>query len=264
MLNQRASQLVQALADGIQTPWGAASMSASVYDTAWLAMVCRGEGSDDESWLFPKSFDYLMTSQLSRGGWPAYATEIDGILNTAAALLALLKHRTSKSYLYLEADDVDERITRGFEALTLKLQEWDVDATNHVGFELLVPKYLELLEEDGFSFEFAGKERLLAIHTKKMQTFKIDMLYGHQTISALHSLEAFVGDVVMDRISHHLKFGSMLASPSATAAYLIYGSEWSDVAESYLRSVSEDCRNKLYGSAPCAFPISNFEVTWVR
>lgn len=66
------------------------SFSLSVYDTAWLAMICSDESKS--AWLFPESFDYLLRTQNGNGGWPAYAPEMDGILNTMAATIALKKH----------------------------------------------------------------------------------------------------------------------------------------------------------------------------
>lgn len=44
-------------------------------------------------WLFPDSSQYVLDKQLPDGGWESYASDLDGILNTMAALLAILHNR---------------------------------------------------------------------------------------------------------------------------------------------------------------------------
>ncbi|KAL8665782.1 MAG: hypothetical protein Q9202_001904 [Teloschistes flavicans] len=70
------------------------------------------------------------------------------------------------------------------------------------------------------------------------------------------------GRVDFDRISHHVHGGSMMASPSSTAAYLINTTTWDDEAESYLRGVVRNCKSNRAGGVPCAFPTSIFETAW--
>lgn len=90
----KAQFLVQRLVNESTQTCGTGSMSVAIYDTAWIAMISRDSPSGLE-FLFPESFQYLLDAQSQEGGWEAYSTEVDGILNTAAALLALLKHRSA-------------------------------------------------------------------------------------------------------------------------------------------------------------------------
>lgn len=72
-----------------------------------------------------------------------------------------------------------------------------------------------------------------------------------------------IGHLDFDRLQHRIVRGSMMASPSSTAAYLIHTSTWDDDAEAYLRRVTT--RNGEYsrGGAPSACPSTHFELIWV-
>ena len=72
-------------------------MSASVYDTAWLSMVQKpGIDGITGTWLFPECFEFIIEQQLPSGGWESDAATVDGILNTAAALLSLKKRERTQ------------------------------------------------------------------------------------------------------------------------------------------------------------------------
>jgi hypothetical protein len=55
----------------------------------------------------------------------------------------------------------------------------------------------------------------------------------------------------------------MMASPSATAAYLMKCEEWDDSAEAYLRLAVECGEGRGTGAVPSAWPSTNFELLWV-
>lgn len=145
-------------ADQIHQNGFVGSFSSSVYDTAWLAMICGDESKS--AWLFPESFDYLLRTQNGDGGWPAYASEMDGILNTMAATIALKKHaKLSELDCTSVQNDLALRISNAEKHLRATLRKWDVSATVHVAFEILVPTLLELLEAESEKFEFLDAAR---------------------------------------------------------------------------------------------------------
>ncbi|OTA98362.1 hypothetical protein M426DRAFT_17493 [Hypoxylon sp. CI-4A] len=229
-------------------------MSASIYDTAWLSMIQKPRNSG--VWLFPESFEYILKHQLDSGGWPCYASPVDGILNTASALLALQKH--------LEIDPRHEvwalRSRKARDALQKMLEQWDVSAYDQVGFEMLVVNHLSLLQDAGVEFEFPQLSQLRAMRDEKLSKLSPDTIY--QVPSTLyHSLEAFIGHIDFDNVGHQLdKNGSMMGSPASTATYLIHASVWDDAAELYLRNALS--RKPMDGSVPCAWPTTIFEVAW--
>ncbi|PVH96124.1 hypothetical protein DM02DRAFT_731392 [Periconia macrospinosa] len=204
------------------------SWTSSIYDSAWLAMIQKPDGE----WLFPECFQYVLDQQLPRSGWPGYACEIDAILNTMAALLAIGKHCIKPSIV---ESDLQERKEHGIAHLQSMLQVWDIQSCLHVGFEILVPALLKMLEDTGIVIDFPGKAALTALNFQKLKHFSPTMLYSSTPMTAVHSLEAFIGTVDFSKLSHQLVNGSMLGSPSSTAAYLMNSPNWDADAEIYLR-----------------------------
>ncbi|KAG7007773.1 FAD-dependent monooxygenase [Physcia stellaris] len=256
-IEQRARRLCQHLVDGIaQSNLG--STTPAIYDTAWLSMVAKPDG-ESAVWLFPDSFQYLLNQQLPSGGWEAYATKEDGILNSLAALLALKRHQASSS----PSDLLLEPIQRATMFLRNSLQTLDVDDCLNVGFEILVPALLELLGEEDIHLSFPGRETLVVLGREKMELFSPDLLYGSAETTLFHSLEALTGKIDFSQIQHRKTFGSMMGSPASTAAYLINNPEWDDEAESYLRTVILEGTGKGTGACPSAFPTPIFEISWI-
>ena len=263
VFSREAKAVIKRLAYQVEHRESISSFSSSVYDTAWLAMVCKSDS--DTIWLFPQCFNYLLETQTQDGGWPAYASEMDGILNTMAATIALQMHGKRPDLNGAPfPNDIASRVFKAEKYLRERLQAWDVSSTIHVGFEILVPTLLELLEKDSKKFEFPGRQTLLTLNQSKLSRYRPEALYDERKTTLIHSLEAFVGKIDFDRVAHHLdERGSMMASPSATAAYLVYCSKWDESAENYLRNVVALGSGKGSGGVPSAFPTSIFEITWV-
>jgi hypothetical protein len=238
------------------------SFSPSVYDTAWLSMVHRKEG-EHIKWLFPESFQYILHHQLEDGSWSAYASAIDGIVNTLASLLSLLSRtKVGMPVSVEEGVELSRRIGRAKSRLQDMLQTWDIDETDRVGFEVLVPNLLLQVSQFGLHFEFPGQERLEQLHAQKRKYFCAESMYSGQQTPYLHSLEALVGIVDFDKLRHHCsQEHGMMGSPASTAAYLMNISTWDPHAELYLRRVVHEFSN--LGAVPCAYPTCLFEISWV-
>lgn len=144
------------------------------------------------------------------------------------------------------------------------LNEWEVGKCNSVGYEVLVPSLLGLLEDQGLYFDFPSKELLLRIRDKKLAKIRPDLLYGGKHFALLHSLEAFHGwsEFDVNRIAHHKIDGSIMASPSATTSYMMRSETWDEEAEAYLRLVISNGHGKSSGGVPSAYPSTNFEIIW--
>ncbi|KAF5983386.1 gibberellin cluster-kaurensynthase [Fusarium bulbicola] len=220
--------------------YGLCSTICQVYDTAWVAMIPKTT-NNVKHWLFPECFHYLLKTQAADGSWGCLpSTQTAGILDTASAVLALMSHvREPLQILDVSPDELSLRIEQGIASVKRQLAIWnDVEETNHIGVELIVPALLSMLEKElgASAFEFSSKDVLDRIHEEKLSHFDLEKVYGKPS-SVLHSLEAFLGKLDFDRLSHHLYRGSMMASPSSTGAYLIGASKWDDEAEDYLRHV---------------------------
>ncbi|KAI5925012.1 Ent-kaurene synthase [Camillea tinctor] len=256
--HDQADAMLTELASQCDTGQGIGSMSSSIYDTAWLSMIHKPDSSD---WLFPECFDFLLTHQLASGAWVSYSTVIDGILNTAAALLSLKQHLIS-------CPGQEEWISRSLKAeraLQHLLDDWIVSSSDQVGFEILVVKHLALLKEQGVVFDFPQSHIVWALYDSKMSRLPVSNVYESRC-TLHHSLEALIGHIDFDQVSSWQEAdGSMMGSPSSTAAYLIYTSNWNSRAESYLRAVlkHQGPRGNGNGGVPCAWPTTIFEITWV-
>lgn len=261
-LQESAVSLVRQLGERIEDPRGFGFMSPAIYDTAWVSMISKTT-DDQKIWLFPECFEYILSHQLEDGGWAMYASEIDAILNTSASLLSLKKHLSNPYQITsLTQDDLSNRIGKAQNALQKLFNKWNVETTLHVGFEILVPALLRYLEEEGIAFAFPGRERLLEIEKQKLSKFKAQYLYLPIKVTALHSLEAFVGAIEFDKVSHHKVNGSFMASPSSTAAYMMYSTQWDIECEDYLRHVIYHASGRGSGGVPSAFPSTIFESVW--
>lgn len=133
--------------------------------------------------------------------------------------------------------DSSLQIAKATQHLEERLWNWDVESTVHVGFEILVPSLLGLLELEGYQFQFPARSTLMAFNEQKLAKFDPRLLYNHHQTTLVHSLEAFIGRIDLDRVSHDLHNGAMMAPPASTAAYLMHCSSWSNAAEEYLRRV---------------------------
>ena len=253
-------QLARACKDG--RPIGC--MSTSIYDTAWVSMVSKIVDGHRQ-WLFPESFQYILDKQLPDGGWECYASDLDGILNTMAALLAILrnqKHSSLHTNLHFP-ERIECTVSRATKSLSEQLKKWDVASSDNVGFELLVPTLLTLLSEHGVAIDFPGFSHLMDLNAKKLAKFDPVMLYSDVPTSAIHSLEAFAGKIEFQKLKHHKRSGSMMGSPASTAAYLIFSGDQDEDMEKYLREVSDHWQGPDTGGFPSAFPSTIFELTWV-
>lgn len=161
-------------------------------------------------WLFPECFEFVLAQQLPSGAWESYATPVDGILNTAAALLSLNQH------LRIQPDNYDWQLRSQKAQVALKkiLDEWDMYSTDQVGQEILIISLLSLLENEGISIKFPQLSALRAARDAKLA--KIPPLTVYKNKSTLyHSLEAFIGHIDFDNVKRWREGnGSLMNSPA--------------------------------------------------
>lgn len=260
-LGLEARSLVRFAAEKHDGQFGFGSMSCAIYDTAWVSLVTRTiEG--EKVWAFPDCFRYVIHRQSANGGWEGGATLTDDILNTAASLLSLKRHWQTPIPMHgVSKDELQGRIEQAILRLQYQLRTWDIVTPMQVGFEIIFPSLLRLLANEGITFDFEAKDKLMEINATKMSGFKPEYLYTASGSTALHSLEAFCGVIDFDRIAHHKVKGSFMGSPSSTAAYLMHASCWDEEAEEYLCHVINVLDEG--GGVPSAYPSTYFEYSWV-
>ena len=283
----RIDALFANLLEAYDHHYGFGAMTCCVYDTAWVANVTKTTAGLPQ-YLFPSAFQFVLNAQLPDGSWnahyyPDHATESvpatpnapanlsDSILSTMAALYTLNIHVVSPLQIRparIPAPSLRIRIARAAASLEKMLRVWRVDICNAVGFEILTPALLDLLTEHGYDFDFPDRAALLMIHADKMDRVQPAMLYQMAPVALLHSLEAFhewtSEELDVSKLKHHMVRGSMMASPAATASYLMKSQTWDDEAEAYLRLAIECGDGKGSGGVPSAWPSTYFEILWVR
>ncbi|KAI0436666.1 Copalyl diphosphate synthase [Xylaria telfairii] len=263
--NTAAISLVKRAAEGYDKTYGAGFMSCVVYDTAWVSLITKPlEDGGRKEWLFPQCFAYLLATQSDDGGWGHNGgSQVDGILNTAVSLLSLKRHLAEPlniPYHY----DLERRVEKATSSLRSQLAAWDFQATRHVGFEIILPALLRYLEEEAEAvvFDFHVKDSLETLNSFQLSQFQPERLYGQTKSSYLCSLEAMIGLVDFDKLSQHKWQGSMMGSPSSTAAYLMHVSSWDDEAEEYLKHVIAHGSGQGSGGVPNVYPSTQFEYSW--
>lgn len=265
-----ARECCRNLTESYSTKYGSGSMTCNAYDTAWVACVSKTVGNRPQ-WLFPSCFYYLLRTQEPQGGWHSFNSQNgarcddDAILSTAAAIHALLQYLKTPYQLDVHHIDLSNRISKAVAFLESKLSSWRLHSRIGVGFEILLPALLDLLEKSDIKLSFESKDDLYQLREHKLAKIDLDMIYKNEGSSTvLHSVEAWYGDGSFDynKLARRKVNGSMLASPSATAAYLMRILEWDPEAEAYLHLVVSRGLEKD-GGVPSAWPSSVFEMTWV-
>ncbi|KAF9894881.1 hypothetical protein FE257_004502 [Aspergillus nanangensis] len=262
---QEAIALLEYLAQDHHPEHGFGAVSSSVYDTAWVSMIEKAGADGEKFWLFKECYDFLLNAQCEDGGWAANAVLFDRTAHTLAGLLAVKKH------LDREEDPQNcqnwrERISKAIEFLNQALPHLPAAAVTEltIGAELWLPKMLELLEKEDIHLDSASVLLwILPCRDKKLSRFPIETLYQPVVTSVSHSLEALIGYADLNRVSQLKSCGSMMGSPSSTAAYLIHSSTWDDDAEAYLHRAihsSSACRD---GGVPSTYPTTVFERAWI-
>jgi hypothetical protein len=212
-------------------------MATGIYGAAWVALFkgIRQLDLSGGSLMLPLHHS-IATRKTAPGG--DGDSEVDTILNIVAALLALTRlSQDAETPTASWGGHTELRISRGNAALARQLLSWHVEASIQVDSEILVLTLLALLEAEGIISELPGRNGLMDLYDTKIKTFHPNDTLWIPQHTLLHFLEAFVGKIDFDKVSHHLIDGHMMASPSSTAADLMSASQWDAQAESYLETV---------------------------
>ncbi|KAL4974589.1 terpenoid cyclases/protein prenyltransferase alpha-alpha toroid [Aspergillus desertorum] len=256
--------LSESFAKSYHPTYGLGTMSGNAYDTAWVSMVRKPTEGGKSVWAFPAAFQALLEQQRPCGSWGGTSSELDSITSTLAGLLALQKHAGDLTAIESESD-LSSRIIKAKGWLDTALRGLDdllATSTLTVGVELRIPAILSHLEREGHIFDF-DRTLLTKLESKKLLKINLNTIFSGPQSSLLHSLEAVVEKVDFEALRHHKVLGSMLASPSATAAYLMYNPVWDDEAEKYIQHAISNGAGHGSGLVAAGYPTTVFEWAWV-
>jgi hypothetical protein len=254
--------LFESFGNSYHPTYGLGTMSGNIYDTAWVSMVTKP--TDGQSvWAFPAAFQALLQHQGPCGSWGGSVSELDSIASTLAALLAL--HRHAADSCEAEGRDLQARILKATGFLDTALKGLDhllATCTLSVSLELRLPALLDLLELEGYTFDY-DRTYLTKLQSKKISKVNLDAIFNGPQSSLLHSVEVLIGKIDFQRLAHHKVLGSILAYPSATAAYLMYNPVWDEEAEAYLQCAISNGAGQGSGLVAAGYPTTVFEWAWV-
>lgn len=227
---------------------GTADISASAYDTAWIARL----GDIDED-LSQQALQWLRANQLCDGSWgnPYLEYYHERLICTLSAMIAL----ASRGYR-----EDRKRIQKAQNAIHQIEDCLKHDAAGAmVGFEMIVPALVDEAEELGI-YRRNGSTRILADLSAQRAQKLAQLPDGliNQTVSLAFSAE-MIGKNNLNLLDvDHLQEpnGSIAYSPSATSFYAMYVNGGDAAALDYLNRVA------MRGAVPTAAPIDVFEVAW--
>ncbi|KAL4812928.1 terpenoid cyclases/protein prenyltransferase alpha-alpha toroid [Aspergillus spinulosporus] len=263
-VDTKLQTLFESFVHSYHPTYGLGTMSGNIYDTAWVSMVRKPTEGGKSIWAFPAAFQALLQHQLPCGSWGGTNSNLDTIASSLTALLALQKHARDLGATGSQSE-LSTRIIKAKEWLDTALVGLDdllATSTLSVGLELRLPALLDLLEAEGHIFDF-NRTFLTKLKSRKLSKINLDTVFSGPQSSLLHSLEAMVGKVDFRALGHHKVLGSMLASPSATAAYLMYNPVWDDEAEEYIQQAISNGAGQGSGLVAAGYPTTVFEWAWV-
>ncbi|KAE8376638.1 terpenoid cyclases/protein prenyltransferase alpha-alpha toroid [Aspergillus bertholletiae] len=262
LVDMKKRNLFESFDKSYHPTYGLGTMSANIYDTAWVSMV-KKPTEGESAWAFPAAFQAILQEQNRDGSWGRTSCKLDCIASTLTALLALQRH--AGDCCETELPDLKSRILKAKQFLHTALKGLEsllATSTLSVGLELRIPAVLDLLEAEGHTFDF-DRTYLTKLQSKKLSKINLKTIFKGPQSSLLHSLEAVIGKVDFEALRHQKVLGSMLASPSATAAYLMYNPVWDDEAEEYLRHAISNGAGEGSGLVAAGYPTTVFEWAWV-
>lgn len=243
---QEARELLGRLDEG--------EVSASAYDTAWVARVPASGHPDVPA--FPQCLEWLRAHQHPDGSWGGEIEYYyDRVISTLAAVLALTQwDRQGRD---------GERCRRGLEYLYEQAKRGARDVYETVGFELILPTLLAEAAEVGLRLPPISLGRVpYQIYEerkrRKLSRIPREMLYSRLN-PAVFSLEFMDGTLDAERAADlQSENGSVGNSTSATAFLLCAVGE-----QPAARAFVAEAVNPRTGGAVFCRPIEIFERAWV-
>lgn len=227
---------------------GKGPISASAYDTAWVARI--PSATDPSQPMFPECLQWIIDHQTPDGTWGAKTVTYyhDHIICTLSSLIALKQWNVAP-----------EQIALGEVYLQHNLANLSQDAYATVGFELIFPTLVEDAYAFGLNLPYQHPviQSIEADRAKKLAKIPLELIYQHPT-TILHSLEGLGGMLDCQQIlKRQAENGSFLNSPSSTAFV-------------YLHTGDAKCLEYIqmllaqFGDfVPVNYPIDIFETLWV-
>lgn len=237
----------------------AGCVSVDSYNTAWVALVPDKHDLTRPQW--PEAVAFLRATQLPDGGWGSPVTyhAHERTLCTLAAIAAL--SCWEKTAVNETADQ--HRIEQGLAALHKYALDLEHDPLELVGYELLMPRLVRLLEPYDLTLPTEYWYNILDIGQRKMYmigNLEIEPTKPRTWWFSMEMLpEQRLAQLNDSILNHH---GSIATSTAATAAFLraqrLEGKDSPRAAAFISRMVAIGG-----GGAAFSWPIEHYELLWI-
>lgn len=231
------------------------TVSVDNYNTAWVALVPHETDRGRPQW--PVALAYLRQTQLADGGWgaPLVYHAHERTLCTLAAIAALCTWREQP------ADEA--RIERGLAALHHYAGDLAHDPLELVGYEILLPRLVRLLEPYDLDLPTDAWYNILDVGQRKMFLIGNLEIEPQRPRTWWFSMEMMPEEWLCrlddNLLTHH---GSVATSTAATAAFLrarrLQGKDSPRAAAFIQRMLAIG-----EGGAAFSWPIEHYELLWI-
>ncbi|CAL1410220.1 unnamed protein product [Linum trigynum] len=210
-------------------------LSASAYDTAWVAMVPSPAppAVSPEKPIFPGCLTWILENQHNDGSWSLHSVHgvrdqtlmKDALSSTLACILALKRWGTGDHHVHSALAFMERN--------SGSLLDSSLQAP--IGFDVVFPSMVQTLTQD-YSLNLPLDVDAM-IRNRDVALTGVDRTVGRDAYLAyiLEGIGGFQGQGNAMRFQR--KNGSILNSPSATAAAVIHGHGGDALSLGYLRSV---------------------------
>jgi halimadienyl-diphosphate synthase len=226
---------------------GKGTVASVAYDTAWQARVSK---TLPQFPVFESGLDWLRSHQHTDGSWgeAKFVHHHDRFISTVSALLALKENDNSKD---------NKRIEAGVRFLWQGVANLISDPNDTIGFPVLCAGLLQEARQMGLDVPKQAYFDLAIIEKKLNKLGSDNSLWQGQSIA--FSLEGIIRNQMNDEPHFLSKNGSVLGSPSATAALVKYMTTNNTKPLSFLLNT---IGGQSDGGSPAIMPIDIFEIAW--
>lgn len=231
---------------------GNSHLTASAYDTAWVARVPAATNPAVSA--FPDALRWLNLNQRTDGSWGEGGIP-ERIISTLSATIALKE--------FGSPNKDEQRVERGRRFVWQSLVALPEDSSSlPIGFELLLGTLLAEAELVGLSLPPYLAARYASCREEKLKLLRQVPISQLAATSALFSME-FLGDELAHQAEKIVKNGNVGLSPSATAAVLRYVTD-PQIRQEMYNYLENTAIADLTGTCwPNFTNFDNFEISWV-
>ncbi|KAM7466315.1 hypothetical protein LguiB_013877 [Lonicera macranthoides] len=211
---------------------GKVDLSASSYDTAWVAMVPSNRDSPNQQPCFPGCLEWVMENQKADGSWGLSSNHPslvkDSLSSTLACVLALQKWKVGEQLVQKGLDFIGSK----------RYAVMDKHQSSPIGFDIIFPSMINYANDLGLNLPLDSDFVNVMFRNRHLQLQRGKE--GHLLYYAEGLDESYEWKEVMK--NQQRSNGSLFNSPATSAAALIQFHD--DKCFDYLQSLS-----KIHGKA---------------